>query len=160
MSRGTDPNHATEMASDSDPGRAAVASAYQRFEPRAYLRNNYAPPRGDLSSPDGVGPWKLRCMAQTFATGERRKLRHERAEVMREKGGGTRMHECTLDGDQEANLQGLCNQKRASKSARLRGRDRLQSQLPGKLRLEDGLSHGIGDLTRQLRLLFFRGEGA
>lgn len=35
----------------------------------------------------------------------------------------------------------------------------LQSQLPGKLRLEDSLSHRIGDLTRQLRLLFFRGEG-
>lgn len=56
---------------DSDPAREAVASAYQRFEPRAYLRNNYAPPRGNLSSPDGVGPWKLRCLAQTFATGER-----------------------------------------------------------------------------------------
>ncbi|XP_028745375.1 phenylethanolamine N-methyltransferase [Peromyscus leucopus] len=70
MSSGTDLNHAAGMASDSDPGWAAVASAYQHFEPRAYLRNNYAPPRGDLSSPDGVGPWKLRCMAQTFATGE------------------------------------------------------------------------------------------
>ncbi|KAF6299399.1 phenylethanolamine N-methyltransferase [Rhinolophus ferrumequinum] len=55
---------------DSHPAREAVASAYQRFEPRAYLRNNYAPPRGNLSSPDGVGPWKLRCLAQTFATGE------------------------------------------------------------------------------------------
>lgn len=57
-------------APDADPGRAAVALAYQRFEPRAYLRNNHAPPRGDLSNPDGVGPWKLRCLAQTFATGE------------------------------------------------------------------------------------------
>lgn len=85
MSGGRDPNHAAEMATDSDPGRAAVTSAYQRFEPRAYLLNNYAPPRGDLSSPDGVGPWKLRCMAQTFATGKRRKLRQERAEVMRGK---------------------------------------------------------------------------
>ncbi|XP_032284899.1 phenylethanolamine N-methyltransferase [Phoca vitulina] len=65
-----DPSPAAGAAPDSDPGRAAVASAYQRFEPRAYLRNNYAPPRGDLSSPDGVGPWKLRCLAQTFATGE------------------------------------------------------------------------------------------
>ncbi|KAL4686947.1 hypothetical protein H8959_019075 [Pygathrix nigripes] len=59
-----------DAAPDSAPGRAAVASAYQRFEPRAYLRNNYAPPRGDLCNPDGVGPWKLRCLAQTFATGE------------------------------------------------------------------------------------------
>lgn len=67
-----DLNPAADAAPDSgaDPGRAAVASAYQRFEPRAYLRNNYAPPRGDLSSLDGVGPWKLRCLAQTFATGE------------------------------------------------------------------------------------------
>ncbi|XP_003786465.1 phenylethanolamine N-methyltransferase [Otolemur garnettii] len=65
-----DASYAAGAAPDSDPGRAAVALAYQRFEPRAYLRNNYAPPRGDLSSPDGVGPWKLSCLAQTFATGE------------------------------------------------------------------------------------------
>ncbi|XP_044106372.1 phenylethanolamine N-methyltransferase [Neovison vison] len=65
-----DPKPAAGTAPDSDPGPAAVASAYQRFEPHAYLRNNYAPPRGDLSRPDGVGPWKLRCLAQTFATGE------------------------------------------------------------------------------------------
>jgi phenylethanolamine N-methyltransferase len=71
MSR-ADPSHIAGSAYDSDPGQAAVALAYQRFEPRAYLRNNYAPPRGDLSSPDGVGPWKLRCLAQTFATGEHR----------------------------------------------------------------------------------------
>ena len=68
---GTGQSHAADAAPDSDPGQAAVALAYQRFEPRAYLCNNYAPPRGDLSSPDGVGPWKLRCLAQTFATGER-----------------------------------------------------------------------------------------
>ncbi|XP_054402617.2 phenylethanolamine N-methyltransferase isoform X2 [Pongo abelii] len=61
---------AAGAAPDSASGQAAVASAYQRFEPRAYLRNNYAPPRGDLCNPDGVGPWKLRCLAQTFATGE------------------------------------------------------------------------------------------
>lgn len=66
-----DRSHAAGAAPDSDPGRMAVASTYQRFEPRAYLRNNYAPPRGDLNNPDGVGPWKLRCLAQTFATGER-----------------------------------------------------------------------------------------
>jgi hypothetical protein len=79
---GSDPKHAAEMDPDSDAGQVAVALAYQRFEPRAYLRNNYAPPRGDLSNPDGVGPWKLRCMAQVFATGEHRKRRHERAELM------------------------------------------------------------------------------
>ncbi|XP_075415760.1 phenylethanolamine N-methyltransferase [Tenrec ecaudatus] len=62
--------NALSPAADSDPGRVAVASAYGRFEPRAYLRNNYAPPRGDLSRQDGVGPWKLLCLAQTFATGE------------------------------------------------------------------------------------------
>lgn len=67
---GTDRSQAAGAVPDSDPGLAAVSSAYQRFEPRAYLRNNYAPPRGDLSCPDGVGPWKLRCLAQTFATGE------------------------------------------------------------------------------------------
>lgn len=82
MNGGSDPKHAAGMDPDSDPGQAAVALAYQRFEPRAYLRNNYAPPRGDLSNPDGVGPWKLRCMAQVFATGEHRKLRHANAEVM------------------------------------------------------------------------------
>uniref|UniRef100_A0A8C6HD34 Phenylethanolamine N-methyltransferase n=1 Tax=Mus spicilegus TaxID=10103 RepID=A0A8C6HD34_MUSSI len=70
MNGGSDPKHAAEMDPDSDAGQVAVALAYQRFEPRAYLRNNYAPPRGDLSNPDGVGPWKLRCMAQVFATGE------------------------------------------------------------------------------------------
>ncbi|XP_004608791.2 phenylethanolamine N-methyltransferase [Sorex araneus] len=67
---GAQPRDAAGAAPDVDPGRAAVASAYQRFEPLAYLRNNHAPPRGDLSNPDGVGPWKLRCLAQTFATGE------------------------------------------------------------------------------------------
>lgn len=77
MNRGSDPKHAAGMDPDSDPGQAAVALAYQRFEPRAYLRNNYAPPRGDLSNPEGVGPWKLRCMAQVFATGEHWKRRHE-----------------------------------------------------------------------------------
>lgn len=68
---GTNQSQAAGAVPDSDPGLAAVASAYQRFEPRSYLLNNYAPPRGDLSCPDGVGPWKLRCLAQTFATGER-----------------------------------------------------------------------------------------
>lgn len=43
---GTGQSHAADAAPDSDPGQAAVALAYQHFEPRAYLRNNYAPPRG------------------------------------------------------------------------------------------------------------------
>lgn len=86
-----DPSPAAGAAPNSDPGRAAVASAYQRFEPRAYLRNNYAPPRGDLSSPDGVGPWKLRCLAQTFATGERGETEARRTEVIRELHGHTRV---------------------------------------------------------------------
>lgn len=64
-----DPSPAAGAAPDSHPGLAEVAAAYERFEPGAYLRNNHAPPRGDLSA-DGVGPWKLRCLAQTFATGE------------------------------------------------------------------------------------------
>lgn len=64
-----DPRPAAGAARDSHPGLAGVAAAYQRFEPGAYLRNNYTPPRGDLSVADGVGPWKLRCLAQTFATG-------------------------------------------------------------------------------------------
>ncbi|XP_013005070.1 phenylethanolamine N-methyltransferase isoform X2 [Cavia porcellus] len=58
-----------DAMSQEDPSLASVAAAYRRFEPAAYLRNNYAPPRGDLSCPDGVGPWKLRCLAETFATG-------------------------------------------------------------------------------------------
>ncbi|KAM6163023.1 phenylethanolamine N-methyltransferase [Rhynchocyon petersi] len=66
----TDPCLTAGTAPDSDLGLMAVALAYGHFEPRAYLRNNYAPPRGDLSTPDGVGPWKLHCLAQTFATGE------------------------------------------------------------------------------------------
>lgn len=66
-----DPSPAAGAARDSHPGLAGVAAAYQRFEPGAYLRNNYAPPRGDLSAADGVGPWKLRCLARTFATGAR-----------------------------------------------------------------------------------------
>ncbi|KAM6174641.1 phenylethanolamine N-methyltransferase [Erethizon dorsatum] len=58
------------MMNQEDPSPVSVAAAYQRFEPAAYLHNNYAPPRGDLSRPGGVGPWKLQCLAETFATGE------------------------------------------------------------------------------------------
>ncbi|XP_075767517.1 phenylethanolamine N-methyltransferase [Pelodiscus sinensis] len=49
---------------------AAVGESYQKFNPRAYLQNNYMPPRADFSSEDCVVPWKLRCLAEAFATGE------------------------------------------------------------------------------------------
>uniref|UniRef100_A0A8B9ZVB7 Phenylethanolamine N-methyltransferase n=1 Tax=Anas zonorhyncha TaxID=75864 RepID=A0A8B9ZVB7_9AVES len=49
---------------------AAVREGYERFDPRAYLQNNYVPPRADFSSEDCVVPWKLRCLAETFASGE------------------------------------------------------------------------------------------
>ncbi|NXN91709.1 PNMT methyltransferase, partial [Rhinopomastus cyanomelas] len=47
---------------------AALREGYERFEPRAYLHNNYLPPRADFSSEDFVVPWKLRCLAETFAS--------------------------------------------------------------------------------------------
>lgn len=49
---------------------AAVREGYERFDPRAYLQNNYVPPRADFSSEDCVVPWKLRCLAETFASGK------------------------------------------------------------------------------------------
>ncbi|XP_071584373.1 phenylethanolamine N-methyltransferase [Heliangelus exortis] len=49
---------------------AALREGYERFEPLAYLRNNYLPPRADFSSEEFVVPWKLRCLAETFASGE------------------------------------------------------------------------------------------
>lgn len=49
---------------------AAVREGYERFDPRAYLHNNYLPPRADFSSEEFVVPWKLRCLAETFASGE------------------------------------------------------------------------------------------
>ncbi|KAM4692546.1 phenylethanolamine N-methyltransferase [Rhinophrynus dorsalis] len=47
-----------------------VADSYQQFNPRAYLQNNYVPPRADFSSEDSVVPWKLRCLADACAKGE------------------------------------------------------------------------------------------
>ncbi|XP_053120005.1 phenylethanolamine N-methyltransferase [Hemicordylus capensis] len=47
-----------------------VAESYQTFNPRAYLQNNYMPPRANFTSEEFVVPWKLRCLADTFATGE------------------------------------------------------------------------------------------
>ncbi|KAM9520428.1 phenylethanolamine N-methyltransferase [Guaruba guarouba] len=51
-------------------GLSALREGYERFDPRAYLRNNYGPPRADFSSEEFVVPWKLRCLAETFGTGE------------------------------------------------------------------------------------------
>ena len=47
----------------------AIREGYARFEPHAYLHNNYVPPRADFSSEECVVPWKLRCLAETFASG-------------------------------------------------------------------------------------------
>ncbi|CAM9841018.1 unnamed protein product [Bubo scandiacus] len=49
---------------------AALREGYERFDPHAYLQNNYLPPRADFSSEEFVVPWKLRCLAETFASGE------------------------------------------------------------------------------------------
>uniref|UniRef100_A0A8D0GPB5 Phenylethanolamine N-methyltransferase n=1 Tax=Sphenodon punctatus TaxID=8508 RepID=A0A8D0GPB5_SPHPU len=49
---------------------AAVGKSYQKFNPRAYLQNNYMPPRANFTSEDCVVPWKLRCLAEAFSTGE------------------------------------------------------------------------------------------
>ncbi|XP_053219059.1 phenylethanolamine N-methyltransferase [Podarcis raffonei] len=51
-------------------GIAAVAESYQKFNPRAYLQNNYMPPRANFTSEEFAVPWKLRCLADAFATGE------------------------------------------------------------------------------------------
>uniref|UniRef100_A0A8C9ME83 Titin-cap n=1 Tax=Serinus canaria TaxID=9135 RepID=A0A8C9ME83_SERCA len=53
---------------EGSPG--ALREGYEHFDPRAYLRNNYLPPRADFSSEEFVVPWKLRCLAETFASGE------------------------------------------------------------------------------------------
>lgn len=51
-------------------GVAAVAESYKTFNPSAYLQNNYMPPRANFTSEEFAVPWKLRCLADTFATGE------------------------------------------------------------------------------------------
>ncbi|KAE8574891.1 hypothetical protein XENTR_v10003624 [Xenopus tropicalis] len=48
----------------------SVAQSYQQFNPRAYLQNNYVPPRADFSNEGSVVQWKLRCLADACATGE------------------------------------------------------------------------------------------
>ncbi|XP_075701868.1 phenylethanolamine N-methyltransferase [Rhinoderma darwinii] len=48
----------------------AVAESYQLFNPRAYLQNNYVPPRADFSSEDSVMCWKLRRLHEACAKGE------------------------------------------------------------------------------------------
>ncbi|XP_063281527.1 phenylethanolamine N-methyltransferase [Pelobates fuscus] len=47
-----------------------IAENYQSFNPRAYLQNNYIPPRADFDNPGSVVPWKLRCLADACASGE------------------------------------------------------------------------------------------
>ncbi|XP_005994093.1 phenylethanolamine N-methyltransferase [Latimeria chalumnae] len=49
---------------------AAVSENYQKFNPKAYLQNNYMPPRANFSSEDFAVPWKLRCLAEAFGTGK------------------------------------------------------------------------------------------
>nr|XP_003222605.1 PREDICTED: phenylethanolamine N-methyltransferase [Anolis carolinensis] len=51
-------------------GVAAVAESYQTFNPRAYLQNNYMPPRANFTSEEYAVPWKLRRLADAFATGK------------------------------------------------------------------------------------------
>ncbi|XP_053549938.1 phenylethanolamine N-methyltransferase [Bombina bombina] len=48
----------------------SIADNYQKFNPRAYLQNNYVPPRADFSCEDSVVPWKLRCLAEACSKGE------------------------------------------------------------------------------------------
>ncbi|XP_032890714.1 phenylethanolamine N-methyltransferase [Amblyraja radiata] len=49
---------------------AQGADGYQLFNPRAYLQNNYTSPRANFQREDSVVPWKLRCFAASFSTGE------------------------------------------------------------------------------------------
>ncbi|GCC38753.1 hypothetical protein chiPu_0017270 [Chiloscyllium punctatum] len=49
---------------------AEVGDTYQLFNPQAYLQNNYMPPRANFENEDCVVPWKLRCFASSFSTGE------------------------------------------------------------------------------------------
>lgn len=55
-------------------GVAAVAESYKTFNPSAYLQNNYMPPRANFTSEEFAVPWKLRCLADTFATGRCRPI--------------------------------------------------------------------------------------
>ncbi|XP_075071442.1 phenylethanolamine N-methyltransferase [Mixophyes fleayi] len=48
----------------------AVAESYRLFNPKAYLQNNYVPPRADFSREDSVMCWKLRCLHEACAKGE------------------------------------------------------------------------------------------
>ncbi|KAM4030393.1 phenylethanolamine N-methyltransferase [Anomaloglossus baeobatrachus] len=48
----------------------AVAESYQLFNPKAYLQNNYVPPRADFSSEGSVMCWKLQRLHEACAKGE------------------------------------------------------------------------------------------
>ncbi|KAK2866186.1 hypothetical protein Q7C36_002242 [Tachysurus vachellii] len=45
---------------------AAMAGFYQGFDPEAYLKYNYTPPRADFSRSDSIVPWKLNCLHKAF----------------------------------------------------------------------------------------------
>ncbi|KAB5555122.1 hypothetical protein PHYPO_G00029890 [Pangasianodon hypophthalmus] len=46
---------------------AAVAAFYRGFDPEAYLKYNYTPPRADFSRSDSIVPWKLNCLHKAFS---------------------------------------------------------------------------------------------
>lgn len=49
---------------------AAMADFYQGFDPEAYLKYNYTPPRADFSRSDSIVPWKLNCLHKAFREGK------------------------------------------------------------------------------------------
>ncbi|XP_053368100.1 phenylethanolamine N-methyltransferase [Clarias gariepinus] len=49
-----------------DRAVAAVAALYRGFDPEAYLKYNYTPPRADFSRADSIVPWKLNCLHKAF----------------------------------------------------------------------------------------------
>ncbi|XP_062860052.1 phenylethanolamine N-methyltransferase [Trichomycterus rosablanca] len=46
---------------------AAMEDSYRGFDPEAYLRYNYIPPRADFSRADSIVPWKLKCLHKAFS---------------------------------------------------------------------------------------------
>ncbi|XP_041122761.1 phenylethanolamine N-methyltransferase [Polyodon spathula] len=55
---------------DAQARGSAIRESYQKFDPRAYLENNYTPPRADFSRPDSIVPWKLKCLREAFSQGD------------------------------------------------------------------------------------------
>lgn len=54
-----------------EAGLAAMAASYKKFDPAAYLQNNYTPPRADFERKHSIVPWKLACLHRAFNEGER-----------------------------------------------------------------------------------------